>query len=432
MACTSCKVLRFEVDAVKADLAVKTEEVNILRVAQTDCGRMASEIAELQTLVDEQRRHMATHSGKTLDPDIGVLTWLQQIASKSTKSIRELRDEHDKQMAALQATHAYQLAALQQHVQTVTAQYGALYEQHTGMVERAAAAAAEIETLEACVSEQRRHLATVESGGGAVDANIGLLPLMRKGMFESSEDMQRIVDAAVSQRTSALDAQFDADMTTARLLCNSMSAALDEKCAESERAAADNLVLVEQLQKCRDFTEEWKRKYQEEQREKADLQLLLDANCTANIEAIVQEGEECAEKLAQLTKEKELVEHARDALLKSVRHWQTEAKNTTEELVAALANRDALHLKLYTVSAEKQTLEDKVERLEETVESQKLAGGFVLDVFELVQKYQAARKEGSVAGELEKLEQLLLSEEQEQCEEKADKKKKKHKRRGGK
>jgi len=364
--CTPCTVLRFELSALKTDLGVKDEELMILRNSQKECGRMAAEIADLHTLADEQRRHMAMVSSKQVDPDVGIYTWLKQQSERHTSTLNECRAQKEQEVYALRAAHVYEVAQLTQQVQALTYQNEYWTEQHRQTLELLQSSTERLQVLDATVHEQRRQLSS-----GTVDVDVGLLPLVKKGYLEANSDVQAYVDAAVArgvgEQTSALDAEV-------------------QRAGEAEaKACADSLAYVSQLRRVTDFSNEWKRKYEEARDELEGVTAALAEH---------KEMEAYAQKLADLVAEKEewVVEKEKltklsSAYLASIRHWQGEAKRITDELVIALSSRDAFQLRLYTVSAEKQALEDEKERVTAIMQNQKKACQFVADVGQLWAAY---------------------------------------------
>lgn len=396
--CTSCTVLRFELATLKTDLGVKTEELLILRSAQKDCARMAAEITDLHTLAEEQRRHMSSVSAKHVDPDVGVYTWLQQQSDRQTLFLNELKVQKEQEVYALRSAHVYEMAQLQQQIQTLTMHNQALLDQNRQSLELLTSHTERLQLLDSTIHEQRRQLAAVAE----VDVDVGLLPLVKKGYLESNENVQAHIARGVENETQSLRAGLEAvreELDTHKEAASTLRAALEDMTNQHEyastllaqtreleaTAAADNLVLVDQVRRSNDFVQEWKRKYEEKCVEAEAFGLALTAH---------QEMQEYAQQLADLVSEKEewVVEKEKltklsTAYLASIRHWQGEAKRITDELVIALSSRDAYQLRLYTVAAEKQALEDEKERLTGIMESQKKACAFVADVGQLWAAY---------------------------------------------
>lgn len=389
--CHGCTVFRVELALVKGDLKVKMEEVNILRGSQQECADMAGDIQALHLLVDEQRRHMKAMKhvqGKELvvDADVGIFTWLDELSRKQHSQLEEVKGQYEKQVAALHVTHVQHLNVLQLQLQTMTNQYYELLERVQAETAVNTTYAAEVGMLEAAVKEQRRHLAA----SGGCDPDTGLLPLIRKGFFESSVEMERMVEAA----TQKLREDSVADARAFDRVRDVLSLQLEQTQAELKEA-------LEQLRKSRDFVAEWKRKYEE---------MCVENEALLAVNEVRVEEEGLARQLADMVAEKvewEVVkarlEKTRDAALGSVRHWQKEAGNITNDLVTALASRDAFQLQLYTVSASKQALEDEVEKLKEGSELMK-------QVVALSDKYRGTQP---AVVSVDALEELLLAEEPE-------------------
>jgi hypothetical protein len=385
--CTPCTVLCSELTALKTELGVKDEELMILRNSQKECGRMAAEIVDLHTLAEEQRRHMAMVSSKQLDPDVGIYTWLKQQSERHTLALNECRAQKEQEMYALRAAHVYEVSQLTQQVQALTCHNEYWTEQHRQIVELLQSSNERLHVLEATVHEQRRQLSS-----GTVDVDVGLLPLVKKGYLEANSDVQAYIDAAVTRRvgeqTSALAAEVSAlklSLADAREEVEKVKAEVEQAKEAEAKACADSLAYVSQLRRVTDVSNEWKRKYEEARNELEGVTAALAEH---------KEMEEYAQKLADLVAEKEewLVEKEKltklsSAYLTSIRHWQGEAKRMTDELVVALSSRDAFQLRLYTVSAEKQALEDEKERVTAIMQNQKKACEFVADVGQLWSAY---------------------------------------------
>lgn len=424
--CTPCTVLRFELSALKTDLGVKEEELMILRNSQKECGRMASEIADLHTLAEEQRRHMAMVSSKQVDPDVGIYTWLKQQSERHTSALTECRAQKEQEVYALRAAHVYEVAQLTQQVQALTYQNECWTEQHRQTMELLQSSTERLQLLDATVHEQRRQLS-----GGAVDVDVGLLPLVKKGYLEANSDVQTYIDAAVARGVGEQTAALAAEVTAVKTLLDDAREQVEKVRVEvhaakeaEAKACADSLAYVSQLRRVTDFSSEWKRKYE-------DVRDELEGVTAALAEH--KQMEEYAQKLADLVAEKEewVVEKEKltklsSAYLASIRHWQGEAKRITDELVIALSSRDAFQMRLYTVSAEKQAVEDEKERLTAIVQNQKKACAFVADVGHLWAAYCGMQRPIPV----NPLEDVEEQEEEEEGTKEAKKGKKGKKSRG--
>jgi hypothetical protein len=91
-------------------------------------------------------------------------------------------------------------------------------------------------------------------------------------------------------------------------------------------------------------------------------------------------------------REVELMSKEKEACLKAVKHWQAEAASNAESLVAALSSRDAVHLKLYTVSVELAEKEKQVGEMQETLKVKEHAETFAHQVCGLAKVFASARQ----------------------------------------
>jgi hypothetical protein len=422
--CYACTVRQFELGLVRGDLKVKTEELVILRASQHECARMASDIQALHLLVDEQRRHMAAagnSKGECMDANVGVFTWLDELSHNQRVQTEEIKARYEKQVAALHVTHAQHFGGLQLQLQTVTAQYYELLDRAQAESAMTATYAAQVQMLEATVKEQRRHLAA----SGRCDPDIALMPLIRKGYFESSEEMARMVAAA----TQTLNDSNAADAVAFDRVRDALSCSLDyakeELKTEQVRCQLlheEGLTLSEQVRKSRDFVAEWKRKY-EDQRQENEL-LLMANEVRVDEDSLAQQFADMVAEKVEWEHLKQQLEKTKDAAIGGVRHWQQEAGKITNDLVTALASRDAFQLQLYTVSVSKQALEDEMETLKQTVSEQSEACELMKQVVALSEKYRVP-KAGPVGITTDALEVLLLAEEAEAGKSKSQKAKKK-------
>ena len=133
---------------------------------------MAAEITDLHTLAEEQRRHMSSVSAKHVDPDVGVYTWLQQQSDRQTLLLNELKVQKEQEVYALRSAHVYEMAQLQQQIQTLTMHNQALLDQNRQSLELLTSHTERLQVLDSTIHEQRRQLAAVAE----VDVDVGLLP----------------------------------------------------------------------------------------------------------------------------------------------------------------------------------------------------------------------------------------------------------------
>jgi chromosome segregation ATPase len=220
--------------------------------------------------------------------------------------------------------------------------------------------------------------------------NVGLIPLVKRGSFVDPEWIRTEVDRQVqAERESYMAMQsavshlmvLDAaamDEVTRDLA--TLQVKYDAKCMEYDAKCVDYDVKVDELKAALEALEV-----------RAAVKL-FDATQEAQLieltEAMVQQTDE---KL-KLQREVEYVTKEKDACLKGLKHWQAETANVTQNLVAALSNRDALQLKLYTVSAELLEKERELTMLGESLKQKEHAETFALKVCGLAKMFAGAQQ----------------------------------------
>lgn len=405
--CAACTVLRFDYSVLQTEHSARMEELHILRKAQNECGEMAAQIVALQECVEEQRRHLQSQSIHPKDPGVGIFTLLQDLSASGHKREMSICESYDERIKAMQTTQtqqyyyfAGQIAQLQTELAAANEQLGVLKTELASKTEEA-------NVLLQCVAEQRRHMALVPEG--KTDVDVGLMPLVRKGIVVNPASLQALVDKGVND---VIGARVDAAVSEAMVdnVCTLQSVKdMMWEYAEFYKQEAESLKLQYGVMKA---------KYADKCTE---LDVLHSSSHSSEEVEVLKADKEA------LLNAKHAVEKERDTAIKGIRHWQAESARVTNDLVAVMSHRDGLHIKLYTAHAELQNMAAHIVRLREEQETSEAKYQKLLTSLSGVMK-EHTETDKDPALQL----QLLMEEEEEEPVVEGEKKNKKKKNKKGK
>lgn len=367
--------LRTELAVAHSELTMRGEELKILRAAQQECSQMAAEIVALQACVEEQRLELLAKSTQPKDPGVGIYVWMQSVSAAHQERLTKVYADHQAAEQSMQETHAHQLAFYQTQIMQLNSQLQTVTEQLATSQAVVAEREAELTTAYHCIEEQRRHMEVAATK----NPNVGLVPLIKKGYLVDPAWMRSEVDRQVEEECAAMRASVSS-LVVLQQQCNDelqrelteVKAALQTKCMEYDVKC--ELLTTASLEL--------------ELRGELEVQ---HSNREAELVELVEKTTQLEADKQKLLKEVEFLTKEKDACIKGIKHWQAETANITQNLVGALSSRDALQLKLYTVSAELQEKERAMGVMEELLKKREEADKFALQVCGLARVYAASR-----------------------------------------